>query len=147
MSKVCVRCSAPVAGGLGLCSLCLLDAPLPSIRLGEHLELHDLIGEGAMGSVFRATDHKLNREVAVKLLPTRTVQQGDLIDRLKRESRVLATLDHPGIVTLHDSGEIDGQPYLVMSLVRGPSLRSATALSPRQIRELGQQICDALQYA
>jgi serine/threonine protein kinase len=130
-----------------VCPICLLDEPLPSVMLGDSLELHDLLGEGAMGSVFRATDHKLKREVAVKLLPKGQTESRELAERLKRESRALATLNHPGIITIHDCGDIDGQPYLVMSLVDGPSLRAEGRLSSYRVKQLGQQVCDALQYA
>ncbi len=145
----CPRCHRDL-GRLTLCPACLLDAQLPPILFGEHLELGDLIGEGGMGSVFRALDLRLDRQVAVKLLNRPTDEQSDaqeLTARLKREARALAQLDHPGIVTIHDAGEIDGQPFLVMSLVDGPNLRDTPTLAPEQLRRLGAEIAEALAYA
>lgn len=159
----CPRCHKAL-GRLSVCPGCLLEAELPPLRFGDHLELGDLIGEGGMGSVFRATDLRLDRQVAVKLLtlPTspaerdssgKALKSGDLVNindltaRLKREARALAQLSHPGIVAIHDAGEIDGQPYLVMSLVDGPNLRNAPALAPERIRRLGVELAEALAYA
>jgi serine/threonine-protein kinase len=88
---------------------------IPGYRLLEK------IAEGGMGAVYRAIQTSLNREVAVKLLE-RTVERGASL-LFQRESRLLASLAHPNIVTIHDSGEAQGTPFLVMEYVSGPTLR------------------------
>lgn len=144
----CELCGAPRRGA-ELCAVCLLEAPLPESKLGEHLVLHELLGEGAMGVVFRATDLRLQRSVAVKLLGTE-LQPGEaeeLKARLQRESRALSRLSHPGIVPIHEAGEIDGQSYMVMPLIDGRSLADMHAPDDQQILAWGAALADALDYA
>lgn len=88
---------------------------------GTRYELHELLGRGGMGSVYRARDCELDRDVALKVL---TLPDDDgLAARLVAEARVLAQLEHPGIVPVHDVGVLaDGRPYCAMKLVRGERL-------------------------
>ena len=108
----------------------LSDATLERLRRtlaapdlgGARYELLELIGQGGMGTVYRATDHELGREVAVKLLRD-AAPDPRAVQRLLQEARVIAQLEHPGIVPVHDVGQLsDGRVYYVMKLVRGSRL-------------------------
>ena len=90
-------------------------------RLG-HYELLGLLGAGGMGEVYRATDTRLGRDVAVKVLPTRLAANPDLLERFRREARAVAALNHPHIITIHSVEEADGVHFLTMELVDGQSL-------------------------
>src|SRR5204863_3954430 len=80
------------------------------------------IGAGGMGEVFRARDTRLNRDVAVKVLPKDFVADADRLRRFEQEAKTLAALNHPNILTIHDSGVHDGAPYLVSELLEGKTL-------------------------
>lgn len=97
----------------------VIEAPRPP----ERYELHEVIGKGGMGTVYRARDRVLNRDVAIKVLDDRGDLDLGASARLLRESYILASLEHPGIVPVHDAGELEnGGPYYVMQLVRGKRL-------------------------
>ncbi|MDQ2937143.1 MAG: protein kinase, partial [Acidobacteriota bacterium] len=104
------------------------------------------IGRGGMGIVYRATDLELMREVAVKVLPG-TSSSPDARQRLIREARAAAALNHPHIISVHDVGEAEGVPFFVMELVHGPSLSKARPLELPRIVEIAGQICAALEHA
>ena len=89
--------------------------------LGEYILLEEL-GGGGMGRVFKATHRKLNRTVAVKLLPQSLGQSPESVERFQREIHALARLSHPNIVAVHDAGEADGTHFYVMDLVDGEDL-------------------------
>src|SRR5580704_2416605 len=93
-------------------------------RFGPY-ELLEKLGEGGMGSVYRATHRELNRDVALKLIRTGEQLQKNSAQRFQREMRLMARLSHPRIVKIYDGGRIDGVDYLSMELIRGDSLRSA----------------------
>lgn len=86
--------------------------------------LESLLASGGMAEVHRATDLRLGRSVAVKLLHPHLASDPAFVERLRREVRAVATLAHPGIVQVYDYGEDDGRPFLVMELVEGESLAS-----------------------
>jgi Tol biopolymer transport system component len=93
------------------------------------------IGAGGMGEVFRARDTRLNRDVAVKVLPRELAGDADRLRRFEQETRTLAALNHPNVVTIHDAGVHAGAPYLVSELLEGQTLREvlnsiAAASSP-----------------
>ena len=115
---------------------------------GNRYAVHELLGRGGMGAVYRATDQLLRRDVALKVLTTE-LEQGDVARRLEREARVLAALDHPGIVAIHDAGVLaDGRPFYVMRLVRGRRLDEQArgeSLGERLRRFLS--VCDAVTFA
>src|SRR5215467_5215275 len=81
------------------------------------------LGAGGMGEVFRARDTRLNREVAIKILPKEFASDSDRLRRFEQESKTLASLNHPNILTIHDAGVQDGTPYLVSELLEGKTLR------------------------
>src|SRR6185369_13422115 len=120
--------------------------PLLGAVLRERYRLDSELGRGGMGTVYRATDLELQREVAVKVLST-TSQNSDARERLVREARAAAALNHPHIVTIHDVGEADGSPFLVMELVAGPRLSKARPNEVSRIVDIAVQICDALEHA
>src|SRR2546426_173428 len=96
-------------------------------RVGK-FELHELIGEGAMGTVWKAYDSVIRRYVALKLL-SRAGRSTDAQDRFMREARAAGALQHPNIVTIYDLGESDDQLFIAMELVDGRDLSSLIALS------------------
>ncbi len=112
-----------------------------------------LLGRGGMGAVYRAVQISLNRPVAVKILPVDRTDPDDAnwTERFRREARTLARLNHPGIVGIHEHGEVEGYHYLVMELVDGTDLarviQSEGAFAPDRVVELLTQVCDALEYA
>lgn len=117
------------------------DAGTRYVVLGE-------IGRGGMGTVYRAMDESLGREVALKALAFEGDAAG-VAERLTREARVLARLEHPGIVPIHDVGVLaDGRPYYVMRLVRGSTLAQHIGGRGRgELLRLFLQVCDAVAFA
>jgi len=103
-----------------------------------------------MGEVYRARDTRLDRTVAVKILPTHLSDNSEARQRFEREARTISSLNHPNICTLHDVGNQDGTFYLVMEYVQGETLESRMQKGPlplKQTLEIGVQICDALEKA
>src|SRR6202158_843364 len=111
-----------------------------------HYCITSKLGEGGMGEVWRATDTKLGREVAIKVLPEAFAQDADRMARFTREAHVLASLNHPNIATIYGVEE----HALVMELVEGPTLADRIAQGPMGIEEalpIASQIADALEAA
>ncbi len=113
--------------------------------LAQRYKLNAELGRGGMGIVFRATDQKLKREVAVKVLPA--ASSPALRERLIHEARAAAALNHPGIVAVHDVGDHAGIPFFVMELVQGVSLHEARPTELAEIVRIACKICDALEHA
>lgn len=114
------------------------------------LEIEALIGAGGMGVVYRARHRRLDRLVALKILPEALARDPEFAERFGREARMLARLDHPHIVRVHDFGVADGLFFLILEYVDGANLRQvmgAGALSPPEALAIVPQICEALQYA
>jgi tetratricopeptide (TPR) repeat protein len=105
------------------------------------------LGRGGMGIVFRATDLELQREVAIKVLPAAAASSPDARERLFREARAAAALNHPGIVAVYDVGEHHGIPFFVMELVDGADLHQAPPQGLEEIVRVAAKICDALEHA
>ena len=104
--------------------------PLTSgARLGAY-EIGLPIGSGGMGEVYRARDTKLNREVAIKVLPAELGGRPDALARFEREARAVAALSHSNILAIHDFGSESGTVYAVMELLEGETLRTALAAGP-----------------
>ena len=110
------------------------EALVPGTRLGRY-EILSLIGRGGMSEVYRALDSQLDREVAVKVLPRRLGRDPDLQMRFDRETRAIAALSHPNIVTLHDVGRGRGLTYAVIELLEGESLEQRLARGPLEWQE------------
>ena len=118
-------------------------------RLGPY-EIGDQLGAGGMGEVYRATDTRLQRTVAIKVLPEHLASDPQRRERFEREAKAVSSLNHPHICTLHDIGEQDGTHYLVMELVEGETLQQRLEkkrLPLDQALEYAVQIADALDKA
>jgi len=96
------------------------------LRFGPY-RIVALLGAGGMGEVYRARDTKLERDVALKILPASSFSDPDARSRLLREARSAAALNHPYICTIHEVGEADGQAYIAMELVDGQPISSRLA--------------------
>jgi len=103
--------------------------------LFRHYRVIDRVGEGGMGVVYRAHDTKLSRDVALKFMLHALRFNSEHGDRLRREARALAALNHPNIVTIHDIGDAEGMPFLVLEWVGGGALSDSSLRSPRSTRE------------
>jgi serine/threonine protein kinase len=122
-------------------------ADLPDLA-GTPYEIVETLGRGGMGTVYRAIDHRLDREVALKVVQLSDPADID-VDRLLREARVLARLEHPGIVPVHDVGLLpDGRAFYAMKRVRGQRLDEhvRTVSLPERLRAF-QRICEAVAFA
>jgi eukaryotic-like serine/threonine-protein kinase len=118
-------------------------------RLGPY-EILTPLGAGGMGEVYKARDTRLDRTVAIKVLPEHLSQKPELRQRFEREARSISSLNHPHICTLFDVGHQDGIDYLVMEYVEGPSLAERIAQGPLALDEslnLAKQIAEGLEYA
>ena len=115
-------------------------------RLGPY-EILAPLGAGGMGEVYRARDPRLNREVAIKVLPERLAKDPQALARFESEARAVATLSHPNILAIHDFGNDQGVSYAVTELLEGETLRASigrTALPWRKAVEIGIGIADGL---
>ena len=93
----------------------------PGTRLGP-FEIVSLLGVGGMGEVYKGRDTRLNRTVAIKMLPQQISNQPEFRQRFEREAQTIAALNHPHICTVHDVGHHDGIDYLVMEYLKGETL-------------------------
>jgi len=118
-------------------------------RLGPY-EITAKLGEGGMGEVYRATDGKLKREVAIKVLPAAFTEDEARLGRFEREAQLLAQLQHPHIASIYGLEESNGVRALVMELVEGPTLADRLARGPLPLEEalaVARQIAEALEAA
>src|SRR5262245_47624126 len=128
-------------------------------RLGSY-QIEAAIGAGGMGEVYRARDSKLNREVALKVLPSALAKDAERMTRFQREAQVLASLNHPNIAAIHGMEESCGVRALVMELVEGPTLAeritgtqplsrrdSGAAIPLDETLQIARQIAEGLEYA
>src|ERR1019366_4758126 len=166
--RICKQCRQPLPENApeGLCPECLARVALasnpamPGPRVPPkpaelaaqfpQLEILELLGMGGMGMVYKARQPRLDRLVALKILPIDSMPDASFAERFEREARALARLNHPGIVTLHDFGQTQEYYYFIMEFVDGMNLRQlirAKTMEPRQALELVMQICTALQFA
>jgi eukaryotic-like serine/threonine-protein kinase len=121
----------------------------PGTRLGPH-EILEPLGAGGMGEVYRARDTRLDRTVAIKVLPIHLSANEELRQRFDREARTISQLSHPHICALYDVGHQDGIDYLVMEYLEGETLSDRVARGPlptEQVLRYGIQIADALDKA
>ncbi len=174
--RKCPQCGAALAvdAPQGLCPACLLKGgletgsvagetggqppaagyvpPTPAelARYFPELEILELVGRGGMGAVYKARQKRLDRLVALKILPSSVGRDAAFAERFAREARALARLTHPNIVTVHDFGQSDGLFYFLMEFVDGMNLRqllNTAKIAPKEALAIVPQICDALQYA
>lgn len=165
--KRCPKCglSIPDEAPQGLCPKCVLfQASIPTeggkaqpaptraeiAASFPQLEIIELIGQGGMGFVFKARQPKLERLVALKILPQALAADPAFAERFSREGRLLARLNHPNIVTIHDFGQAGGYFYLLMEFVDGVNLRQAMRagrFTSAQALVVVPKICEALQFA
>ncbi|HET6974697.1 MAG TPA: UvrD-helicase domain-containing protein [Pyrinomonadaceae bacterium] len=108
--------------------------PLP-VKTIAHYRIVEPIGAGGMGAVYKAYDNKLQRVVAIKLLPAEYVSQQDRRRRFFQEARAASALNHPHILTIYEVGEDDGKPYIAMEYVEGETLRQKIKKNGLQLRE------------
>ncbi|MGB2663038.1 MAG: protein kinase [Candidatus Acidiferrum sp.] len=121
----------------------------PGVRLGPY-EIQDALGAGGMGEVYRARDTRLERTVAIKILPAQFSADPVRKQRFEREAKTISSLNHPHICVLHDIGNQDGVDYLVMECVEGETLAKRLEKGPlplEQVLKYGAQIADALDKA
>jgi serine/threonine protein kinase len=121
----------------------------PGTRLGPY-EIVALLGAGGMGEVYRARDPRLGREVAIKVLPVAFSADPERLHRFEQEARAAAALNHPNILTVHEIGTHDGQPYVVSEVLDGQTLRDALGhgmLPVKKAIEYTMQICQGLAAA
>src|SRR5713101_82619 len=124
-------------------------AILPGKRLGPY-EILSAIGAGGMGEVYRARDTRLDRIVAIKVLPAHLADEPERRERFEREARTIASLNHPHICTLHDIGRQDGIDFLVMEYLEGETLAQRLlkgSLPVQQVLQYAIEISDALDRA
>jgi Tol biopolymer transport system component len=118
-------------------------------RLGPY-EILTLLGSGGMGEVYRARDTKLNRDVALKVLPSEFALDADRLARFKREAQVLASLEHPNIGAIYGFEDSDGAHALVLQLIEGPTLADRIAQGAMPLDDalpVARQIAEALEAA
>jgi serine/threonine protein kinase/Tfp pilus assembly protein PilF len=126
---------------------------METMMIGEtvgHYKITDKLGSGGMGEVFLAEDTRLDRQVALKFLPSEMWNKKEAQQRLIREAKAASRLDHPNIVTIYGIEEHEGRPYITMSRVRGTTLTEYCEERPRtvdELIELSLQIADGLQHA
>src|SRR5712691_5521545 len=118
-------------------------------KLGPY-EIQSPLGAGGMGEVYKARDTRLDRTVAVKILPSHLSENPEAKQRFDREARTISSLNHPNICTLHDVGEQDGVDYLVMEYLEGETLADRLHKGPLpvdQVLKYGIEICEGLEKA
>jgi Tol biopolymer transport system component len=128
-------------------------AALPAMEVGSELgvfRIVELLGIGGMGEVYRATDTRLQRDVAIKVLPTEYTQRPEWLSRFHREARALASLNHPNITSIYGLEESGGVCALAMELAEGPTLAARMTRGPISLENalaFAKQIAEALEYA
>jgi len=119
----------------------------PGTKLGPY-EIVVPVGAGGMGEVYRARDSRLNRDVAIKVLPAAFARDPERLRRFQQEAQAIAALNHPNILAIHDFGEHEGSPYLVTEFLEGETLRERLGTMPlRKAIESAEQIARGLAAA
>ena len=124
-----------------------------ALATGTKLGPYEIVapaGAGGMGEVYRARDARLNRDVAIKVLPAVFARDPDRLRRFEQEAQAVAALNHPNILAIHDFGEHEGSPYIVTEFLEGETLRErlrAGAIPVRKAIEFAEQIARGLAAA
>src|SRR6266568_182442 len=124
--------------------------PLSPHQIMDHYEILSPLGAGGMGEVYRARDTRLNRDVAIKVMPGLYSTDADRLRRFEQEAQAAAALNHPNILVVYHMGIFDGAPYIVSELLEGETLRERLKRSPLSVRkviEYGAQIARGLAAA
>ncbi|QVL33538.1 serine/threonine protein kinase [Telmatocola sphagniphila] len=178
--KICPQCGSeiPADAPNGICPKCLLGMAMQPSQTASlnatasvaasskttfvpptaeelkdvipQIEMLELLATGGMGAVYKGRQKSLDRLVAVKVLPPDLAQGSNFAERFTREARALGRLNHPNIVSVHESGQINGLYYFVMEYVEGTNLRQLLkdkSLTPKQVLAIVPTICEALQFA
>ena len=152
----CARCNAELPGGTvaGVCPVCLIDAALPQPASHDtgafHYDLIEEIGRGGMGVVYSAVQHGSQRQVAVKMILAEQAATPGMLERFRAEVEAIASLNHPNILPIYETGEIDGKPFYSMRLASGGTLRECVAdfrTQPRLAAKLITTIARAVHHA
>ncbi len=123
--------------------------PFTGCRL-LHYRIEEKIGEGGMGAVYRARDEHLGRDVAIKVLPDLVAGDAALMERLEREARLLASVNHSNIMSIHGFEKVNGTSFIVLELVEGETLADKVARGPLPLEEaveIGRQIAEGMESA
>src|SRR4051812_25221413 len=139
----CARCEVELEPGTlhGLCPNCLFEAAFdedPSASGEFRYDLVEEIGRGGMGVVYRAVQHGSQREVAVKMILAEHATTGGALERFKAEVEAVASLDHPNILPIYETGETEGRPFYSMKFADGGTLREQIAFFRQRQREAVQ---------
>ena len=123
-------------------------AEIASVRIGRY-KLIEKIGAGGMGEIYLGEDERLNRKVALKILPEQFTQDADRVRRFELEAKAASALNHPNIITIYEIGEADGARYIVTEYIEGQTLRQrmANRLTIGMALDLGAQMANALKAA
>ena len=113
---------------LGTADLSETKAPLLMGQQFGAYKIRALLGKGGMGEIYRARDTRLDRDMAIKVLPMALTNDPDRLSRFAIEAKVTGALNHPNILTVHDIGNHDGAPYIVAELLEGEELRAPVSL-------------------
>src|SRR5215813_13092665 len=126
------------------------ETPSPVGKIIGHYQIISLAGKGGMGEVYRARDIKLDRAVALKILPKEMSADGERMRRFSREAKAASALNHPHVATIYEIGEAEGVNFIAMEYVEGQTLAAkinSHPLAASEIVEIGSQIADALEEA
>jgi len=121
----------------------------PGSKIGA-FEIISTLGAGGMGEVYRGRDTRLNRDVAIKILPPEFSSNQDRLRRFEQEARAASALNHPNIITIYEIGSVDSTSYIAMECVDGKTLRELMTSGPLPVKrslQIGTQIAEGLANA